>query len=121
MAGPKQIDPLLRLTGMVLDARLSRLRKVAAARNASIAALAALAEKGAPAPYGLSPVAAAQAEMRYQAWADRRRAEINTRLARQTAEWMEARSSAATAFGRSEALSALRDNAAEEAARKRRR
>ena len=120
MAGPRDLAPLVRLSGMVLDAELARVRRAAAARDASLAALAALALAPSRPDDDISPIATAQAGLRYQRWADARRAEINIRLARQTAEWMTRRAEAATAFGRAEALRSLHDRAAE-AARKRRR
>jgi len=48
-----------------------------------------------------------EVSMRYQLWADQRRAEINLTLARQTATWLEARTEAAQAFGKSQALEGL--------------
>jgi hypothetical protein len=45
--------------------------------------------------------------VRYQHWADLRRAEINLVLARQTVDWMEARGAAQSAFGRAEVLRQL--------------
>jgi hypothetical protein len=43
----------------------------------------------------------------YDRWADVRRAELNLVIARQTAEMLEARSEAGTAFGRLQALQGL--------------
>jgi hypothetical protein len=45
----------------------------------------------------------------YERWAEARRAEINLTLARQTAEWIEARDAARQAFGRADALRRLSD------------
>jgi hypothetical protein len=55
-------------------------------------------------PEGLDLAPAAQVALRYQLWADIRRAELNTVLARQTADWLAAREDARHAFGRAEAL-----------------
>ena len=106
--GDKRIASLGRLARMVLDTELAKLRGAARERDASLAALKTLATPR-DAPEGLSPVAAGLAALGYQRWAERQRAEINTRLARQTAEWMEARDRAALAFGRAEALGQLAD------------
>lgn len=104
--GAGKLRALERLARMKLDADLAGLRGAARARAESLAALERLAQP-LPAAEDLSPVAAGMAALSYQRWADRRRAEINTRLARQTADWMEARDRAATAFGRAEALGGL--------------
>ncbi len=101
----KPIDRLAKISAMMLDVRLADLRRAARACDESRAHLAAL--QVAPSD-DADPVTAAQVELRYQLWADGRRAEINTTLARQTAEWMEARDAARTAFGKAEVLRKLR-------------
>lgn len=93
------------LAGMVLDARLTELAAIARARDESLAHLAAL--DCPPAETDLNPLAAAEALMRYQRWADQRRAEINETLARQSAALEEARARAAQAFGRADVLARL--------------
>lgn len=100
-------DPLARLdrlAGMILDLRLADLRKAALDRQQSLDHLRSL-EK--PPAQDLPPIAAAQADLLYQRWADQRRAEINRLLARQTAEWLGAQDRARDAFGRAEALKGL--------------
>lgn len=91
---------------LMLDARLAELRAAAAARAQSLDRLEALVARPAP---DLEPIAAAQAELRYQRWAEARRAEINLQLARQTAAWMAAEEAARQAFGKTEALRLLRE------------
>lgn len=109
-------DPLARLdrlSRMILELRLSELRQAAAERDRSRAALAALDRPPTAAPDPeLSPIAEARAAVGYQAWADRRRAEINPVLARQTAAWLARREEASRAFGRVQALSALMEREA---------
>lgn len=105
MPDPRLIG-LHRLARMAFEVELASLRAAAGRKEASLAALATLSQPAQPAP-GLSPVAAGLAALHYQRWADQRRAELNTRLAKQTAEWMEARDKAARSFGRAEALSRL--------------
>jgi hypothetical protein len=95
------------LAQMILDGHLARVRAIARAREESLAHLADLNRPFEPSD--LHPVAAAEAEMRFQRWADLRRAEVNQLLARQNVEMEEARSAAKLAFGRSSALSQLRD------------
>ncbi|NUB44608.1 hypothetical protein GEU84_009460 [Fertoebacter nigrum] len=95
---------LAALSGLILDLRLAELSVVAQAREASLAHLRALvAEPG----VGLDPLPAAQAALRYQHWADQRRAAINLMLARQTAAWQVAQDEARRAFGRAETLAKI--------------
>lgn len=101
-----RIGRLQQIGQLMLDLRLTDLRTAAEARERSLDRLAALVP--APAP-DLDPILAAQAELRYQRWAEQRRAEINLVLARQTAEWMTAQEAARTAFGKTEALRRLKD------------
>jgi len=101
----RQIARLRSLTDVMLDVRLAELHAAAAARDASLDRLADL-DRPAQAT-GLPDLAAAEVGMRYQRWADQRRAEINLTLARQTAVWIEARQAAALAFGKSQALEGL--------------
>lgn len=104
--GGARLRALERLARMKLDADLALLTQAARARAETLAALERLTVR--PAEGGdLSPVAAGIAALTYQRWADQRRTEINTRLAKQTAEWMEVRDRAALAFGRVEALGGL--------------
>ena len=67
--------------------------------------LGAINEAGRPAD--LEPVTAGKVALTYDRWADLRRSELNLVIARQTAEWMEARREAQTAFGRVQALQGL--------------
>lgn len=105
MTGDAPLARLARLSGMIRDLRLADLERAGKARAESRARLAGLALD--PCPSDLGAIAAAQAELRYQSWAEARRAEINLTLARQTAEWLEAQDAARRAFGRSQALKAL--------------
>lgn len=93
---------LTELTQLVLDQRLHLLREAAGARDRSRLQLDALAAASAPAD--LPPVTAGLVSLTYERWADIRRSELNTVIARQTVEWMGARSDAATAFGRLQAI-----------------
>jgi hypothetical protein len=110
MSRAKDIAALQDLAQLLLESRLSSLREAADRREQSrmqIAALDLAAE-----PPDLPPIAAGQVALRYQLWADTRRSDLNTLLARQTAEWMEARAEARHAFGRTEALRGLADRLA---------
>lgn len=104
----KQIENLYRLgalTQIVLDVQLARLTEAAAAREVSLAHLASLAQV--TQAVGLSEMAQAQVQLTYDRWAEARRAEVNLVLARQTAEWMQARADASLAFGRRDVLRRL--------------
>lgn len=107
----RQLQRLEGIARMILDARLAELRRASEAREASLRALAAF-DRPMPEAAEISPVALAQAAVAYQAWADARRAEINPRLARQTAEWLDRRDAAAKAFGRAEALARVAERLA---------
>lgn len=101
----RKVARLCTLTDLLLDARLTHLQSAAAARAASLDRLADLDRPAAATD--LPDLAAAEVGIRYQRWADQRRAEINLTLARQTAAWIEAREAAALAFGKSQALQGL--------------
>ncbi len=106
----RQMASLSKLTGMALDSRLAALRKFSHARDATHAALAAL-NAPRPEPEGdIALSALARSNLLYDQWAERQRRELNLKLARQTAEWMEQRAVAATAFGRNEVLNQLTDD-----------
>ena len=102
MKKSEKVLRLSRLAQMVLDRDLAQLAAAAKAKAASEANLADLAKPQDTS--GLAPVAAHHAELRWQKWADARRIEINIQLARQTADWLNARQSAQTAFARNTAL-----------------
>jgi hypothetical protein len=91
----------------MLDHKLAALTLAAAAREESKARLAGLSRPAADTDLPLA--AAAQTSLLYERWAEARRAEINLTLARQTAEWIEARDAARQAFGRTDALRRLTD------------
>lgn len=104
----KELERLHALAQMQFDAAQLTLRKAAEDRDTSLALIAGLEV---PPAEGLTPVAAAMASMQYQLWADRRRAELNLTLARQTAQWLEAQGAARQAFGRKDALGRLQEKA----------
>ena len=104
----RQIARLRSLSDLIFDARLSALHAAAAARADSLERLADL-ERPVTAT-DLPDISAAEVWMRYQGWADQRRAEINLTLAWQTAEWIEARQAASLAFGKLQALKGIAKN-----------
>ena len=106
-AAREKLAQLQDLAQIVLDAQLADLRRIARARDDSLAHLADLNRPFAASD--LHPVAAAEAEIRFQRWADLRRAEVNQLLARQNVQMEAARGAAQLAFGRSTALARLRD------------
>ena len=102
-----RLRQLQQISQLISDRRLAALQVCAAARNRSLQRLQDLEEKATLDP--LEPIAQAQAELRYEAWADARRADINLLLARQTVEWMEARKAAESAYGKASVLQRLID------------
>ena len=104
---PRTLRPLVEISQLMLDHKLAALTRAAAAREESRTRLAGLSRPLAETDLPLA--AAAQAGLLYERWAEARRAEINLTLARQTAEWIEARDAARQAFGRADALRRLSD------------
>lgn len=102
MSRAQDLAMLGQLARLVLDHRLSLLRQAADRRERSRQQIADLDRMAGPAD--LPTVTAGQVALRYQLWADARRTELNTQLARQTVDLLGARQDAETAFGRAEAL-----------------
>jgi hypothetical protein len=110
MSRAKDIARLETLAALVRDHRLASLRAAAAQCEQSRMQIAALAREETP-DADLPAVAASLVALRYQAWADVRRGELNTVLARQTALFLAARDEARSAFGRAEALRRIAERA----------
>ncbi len=104
---PRTLRPVVEISQLMLDHKHAALTRAAAAREESKTRLAGLSRPLAETHLPLA--AAAQAGLLYERWAEARRAEINLTLARQTAEWIEARDAARQAFGRADALRRLSD------------
>lgn len=104
----KALAPLRQVSGLILDRDLALLRVAAGAMAETRAHLADLAVT--PAPGDLPPMLAAALELRFQFWADARRADLNLTLARQTHDWIVARDAARVAFGRADVLRRLSEN-----------
>ena len=94
------------ISDLMLETRLAKLTAAAQAKQQSEEQLLGLAPTSYPTDR-IQPVAAQLAALNYQRWAESRRAEINLVLARQTAEWIDARDAARTAFGRAEVVGKL--------------
>lgn len=107
MSDREKLGQLRQVSQLMLDIRLLALERAAQARQASLDHLADL-NRPIP-PTDLNPIVAGEVAMRYQNWADQRRSDINLTLARQTAEWVEARQNAAQAFGRNAVIGKLQD------------
>ena len=103
----EKLAQLRLVSQLMLDVRLLKLEQTSQARQESLEHLAQL-NRPAP-PTDLNPVLAGEVAVRYQFWADQRRSAINIVLARQTAEWSEARKDAAQAFGRNSVIGELHD------------
>lgn len=105
---------LTALAAMKSDQALAALQAASAARNRTLEALAQLdsASQRAQRDAGieLSAGGDAAAALRADAfghWAMRQRMQLNPRLARETAAWLEAQAGAAQAFGRKDVTQAL--------------
>ena len=105
MTQDKSLARLGQISQLILDIRLAKLQAAAKQRQHSLDLLERL--NVVPADDDLPLVIAHQTNMRYQQWAEARRAEINANLARQTAELLAAREDAGQAFGRNQALLGL--------------
>ena len=93
------------LSELIRNIEMAKLQAAILARQASEARLADLAK---PIPDShLSPIASAITEIRWQKWADKRRAEINITLARQTAACNDAQDRVNRAFARANVLRQL--------------
>ena len=108
MTDRAKLAQLHQVSQLMLDVRLLALDHAAKARQASLDRLADLNKPAAPTD--LNPIVAGEVAVRYENWADHRRSEINLLLARQTADWAEARQNAALAFGRNAVIGKLRDS-----------
>jgi hypothetical protein len=106
MTTARDLARLAGLAQLTLDHRLASLREAAQSLDQSRMQLRSINAGAAPAD--LPMVAAERVGLTYQRWADVRRSELNLVIARQTADWIEARSAAGTAFGRLQALDGLR-------------
>jgi hypothetical protein len=109
MTQKEDIAKVRKISDLMLEARLARLTAAARAKQQSEDQLAGLAHISSHAD-GIQPVAAQLAALNYQRWAESRRAEINLVLARQTAEWIDARDAARMAFGRAEVAGKLQQH-----------
>lgn len=107
MTKQDQMRRLQQVADLLFDAKLAGLKAAARAMQETKDHLADLV--AAPAPSDdLPQIALAVAGLRYERWADGRRADLNLTLARQTAEWLNARDAARLAFGKTQALDAVK-------------
>lgn len=106
MSQKEKLGRLAQITQLMLDQKMLVVEGKARARQAS---LDRLAELDRPMPDTDLPLVMAQEiALRHALWADHKRREINEMLARQTAEWLEAREEASRAFGRNQVLNRLK-------------
>ena len=107
MSDREKLRRLAEVSSLMLDTKMLVLEKAARARQKSLDRLAELNQPATPTDLPL--ILAGEVAMRYQLWADQRRSEVNLILARQTAEWAEARQDAALAFGRNQVVHKLQE------------
>lgn len=104
MKQKEKIAALAHLAEIMKQAELGQLSRVAAARAETQAQLRALGDSHLVFPD--DPTTAIVAE-HHELWRVQRRATLNQQLARQTAEFLDARQRATEAFGRNMVLSRL--------------
>jgi hypothetical protein len=105
MSHEKDLKRLAEVAQLMLDHRLGQLHGAAAELERSRMQRNAINEAGRPAD--LEMLTAGKVALTYDRWAEQRRSELNLVIARQTVDWMEARSEAQSAFGRAQALQGL--------------
>lgn len=105
MSDQDKLRRLAQISVLMRDVKLHALEAAARVRQSSLDHLADLDRPATPSD--LSAIVAADVAMRYALWADQKRSEINLVLARQTAEWLQARQDAALAFGRQDVVQKL--------------
>jgi hypothetical protein len=104
MSRARDLARLVPLVGLIRDLALMDVANAAHARQASLDRLADME----PLPAAnLDPVAEARSALRYQVWADQRRAELAPVLIRQTETLAQAEEAARRALGRAEVLKSL--------------
>lgn len=106
MKGDPRLSRLLDLSALKREAALGDLSRQAARCRHLREALDGL-DHPATAEPSLSVTEAARCAAMWTLWADRKRAELNLQLARQTAEWLAARDAARRDLARDEALRRL--------------
>ncbi len=99
MKNAKNIARLQKLTELILDAELTKLRQAEHRRADTVKKIEGLRVSPAMLDDNAGP-ADAIAALRYQTWAENRRAELQQVLAAQTAVWMDQRDVARQAFGK---------------------
>lgn len=107
MSEKEKLGRLTEISQLLFDQKMMVLERAARARQASLDHLAELDRPMQAAD--LPMIQAQEISLRHALWADHKRREINVMLARQTAEWIEAREEAARAFGRNQVLNRLKD------------
>lgn len=100
----KKLQEMQKLTQLIEDADIARLREAATARQATLDALMRISNRTPVDPYD---TAALCAQSRHRIWQEQQRRILNVRLAQQTVAWAEARSLAARAVGRNHAVGQL--------------
>lgn len=98
----RRIEALARLADLIREAELSHLARASAARDAVQLDLTA---HDAAMPHG--EITDARSKARHDTWRAVKRASLNIALARETAQWLEARDAAARAVGRADVLKKL--------------
>ena len=105
MSNIKNLSRLTDLAQLMLDHQLSVLRSSSDRLEQSRMQLSTVNQAAQPVDF--DPIISTRVGLQYDRWADVRRSELNLVISRQTADWLEARGEAQTAFGRVQALNSL--------------
>jgi hypothetical protein len=108
MSQTQTLAQLQQLAKLMLDHRLGALQAAAAQREETLRKIESLRGQGG-AHLEEDGIGLAIAALNYQRWAEARRYDLRQNLARQTAQWLDARDAAMHAFGKNRALDGLRD------------
>lgn len=106
-----RLQRLQQIASLIRDRDLSRLSVASAAKAKTESLLTALDQTQSQAPADLGTTVTAHLESRYGTWKANRRISLNQQLARDTVDWMQVRSEAQRAFGRSVVLEKLNKKA----------
>ena len=106
MTDLKRLEQMRQIAVLLRDRDLTRLATATSQKHHTEGLLAQL-DKAIPAA-GLDLVVASQVTDRFGLWTTNRRILLNQQLARDTVDWLSARSQAQVTFGRAEVLGKLK-------------
>lgn len=106
MKRDERFSRLIKITEVLFESKLVKLRSTANAMSETEACIEALSRPDMKIEYG-NEVVGALSQLQYKRWADARRYELNLTLAAQKADWLDASDDARKAFGKKVALTKI--------------